>query len=351
MRITVIGAGNTGLAMISHLALAGNEVVVYDNSSEVVSALNSTKSIRCGGVINDNATIAFASTDISEAISNTDLILIMTPAFAHKDLAARLGASLQKEVPIILNPGRTFGAMKFEYYFTQTNKFLKPIIAETQTVIHTARRLTANKVHLIAIKDSVEVATKDPDKIGEIITALPEVIRPYFKPAKSIIETSIGNVGMILHSTPLLLNSGWTESPEFSFRHYWDGITPRIANYLEKLDFERLSVAKALGSDLLSTKDWIKRSYHSEGETLFECLRNTIAYEIIEAPNTLEHRYIFEDIPYGLVPLELVGINLGIDMHYTTLIIDLASALLEVDFRENEYDLCQHISYYLKNRK
>ena len=38
-------------------------------------------------------------------------------------------------------------------------------------------------------------------------------------------------------------------------------------------------------------------------------------------------------------------------MHYTTLIIDLASALLEVDFRENEYDLCQHISYYLKNRK
>lgn len=40
-------------------------------------------------------------------------------------------------------------------------------------------------------------------------------------------------------------------------------------------------------------------------------------------------------MPCGLVPLEAIGIELGLDMSCTTLIIDLASRLIEVDFRKN----------------
>ncbi|NLN40986.1 MAG: NADP transhydrogenase subunit alpha, partial [Clostridiales bacterium] len=66
---------------------------------------------------------------------------------------------------------------------------------------------------------------------------------------------------------------------------------------------------------------------------LYECIQNNEAYKTIDAPNTLEHRYIFEDIPHGLVALESVGKKLGLDMKNTSLIIDLASSLMEVDFR------------------
>ena len=38
-------------------------------------------------------------------------------------------------------------------------------------------------------------------------------------------------------------------------------------------------------------------------------------------------------MPFGLVPLEAVGKALGLEMRYTTLVIDLANALLEEDFR------------------
>jgi opine dehydrogenase len=40
-----------------------------------------------------------------------------------------------------------------------------------------------------------------------------------------------------------------------------------------------------------------------------------------------------EDVPFGLVPLEAVGLYFGVDMSHTTLIIDLANKLLDVDFR------------------
>ena len=83
----------------------------------------------------------------------------------------------------------------------------------------------------------------------------------------------------------------------------------------------------------------MKRSYPVEGETLYECLQNNEAYRKIDAPATLQHRYLFEDVPCGLVPLEAVGLNYGVDMTHTSLIIDLASRLMKVDFRRTGRNL------------
>ncbi|NLC89802.1 MAG: NAD(P)-binding domain-containing protein [Clostridiaceae bacterium] len=339
MKTTIIGAGNTGLAMAAHLAFAGNEVCIYGRNPDTVDLLQESKSIHCSGVLQGNISISGATRDIALALEDSDLIIIMTPAFAHKELALLLGKNMKKEIPIILSPGRTCGAIEFQHYFSLQNKTLQPSISESQTVIHTARRYTANSVHVIAIKDSVYLATLEPYKSREVLAALPEGIRSHFSPAKSIIQTSIGNTGMILHCAPLLLNSGWTESPNFGFKHYWDGISPRIAVFLEKIDQERVEVSQALGCEVVSTMEWLRRSYHSEGNNLYECIHDTPAYEAIDAPETLDHRYIFEDVPCGLVPLEALGRLMDIDMKNTSLIIDLASALMEVDFRETGRNL------------
>lgn len=106
-----------------------------------------------------------------------------------------------------------------------------------------------------------------------------------------------------------------------------------------KLDLERIGVSKALGHPVESTRDWLKRTYHIEGETLYECLQNNEAYRKIDAPATLQHRYLFEDVPCGLVPLEAVGLNYGVDMTHTSLIINLASRLMGVDFRQTGRNL------------
>ncbi len=336
MKISVIGAGNSGLAMAAHLALANNDVTLWNRSAENIATLKNTKTIQATGKISGNAKLTEVTDDIEAALANPDIVLIATPAIAHRDLAILFGRHLQKDCIIVLNPGRTCGAIEFSHYYSLQNNPITPEIAETQTVMHTCRKLAPDKVKVMAIKDSVYLAGLGKMSNSELVASLPYPMRDHFTPADSMIQTSIGNVGMILHCTPLLLNSGWTENPDFSFKYYTDSITPHIGAFIEEIDRERLEVAEALGYIVLSTKDWFHRSYHTpfaEAETLYDVVSRTEVYYDIDAPSTLHHRYILEDVPYGLVTLETLGNLMRVDTSYTSLIIDLASKLLQIDFR------------------
>lgn len=332
MRITVIGAGNLGFAMVAFLCNEGHDVCLYNRSEETISALKQTRNIEYQGVISGRAFINSITTDLKEAIHETELILITTPAFAHKELAFELAKIMTTNVPIMLNPGRTFGALEFLVEF-EKQSVLEPFVAETQSTVYTCRKVSDVRVDILSLKQDVLIAATDMKKVDWFMEYLPVSISSQLKKAKSLVQTSIGNIGMILHCAPLLLNCGWTENEFSNYKYYFEGITPTIAHFLEKLDAERVSVAKILGSNVESTLDWLKNTYNIQGNTLYECIQNNEAYHHIYAPTTLKHRYIYEDIPYGLVPLEAVGLKLGLLMKNTGLIIDLANAMLDTDFR------------------
>lgn len=333
MKVTVIGAGNSGFAMAAHLSKYGNEVTLWNRSRGPIETLIETKTIHCTGVIHGTITIHKITDDIKEALEDPDVILITTPASSHKYLAELIAKNIEKSSVIILNPGRTFGAFEFTHIYNKYNTDYKQIVAETQTIIYTCRKMGDDGVNIIAFKDSVLIAALGGISNEELIDKLPECIRKYYKPAKSIVQTSIGNVGMVLHCAPMLLNVGWTESKFYSYKYYHDGVSPTVSKFIEQIDEERINVSEALGCKVESTKEWFIRTYHVEGDNLYECIQDNKAYETINAPTTLDHRYIMEDIPCGLVPLETVGLKVGIDMTYTSLTIDLASKLMDIDFR------------------
>lgn len=339
MKVTVIGAGNSGLAMAAHISLGGHQVTLWNRTRSSIATLIDHPLIHCDGVISGHIPIHRATADIQVALEDPDLILITTPAHAHKELAALIAKNIKKETLILLNPGRTFGALEFRMIYGMHNREHPPLIAEAQTIIYTCRRTGADTVHVVALKSDVLVSTFNARDNTNVLARLPDCVRDFFIPACSMIETSIGNVGMILHCAPLLLNAGWTENETNIYKYYYDGITPTISSFLEKLDQERVAVSQALGHPVETTMDWLRRTYHIEGDTLYQCLQNNEAYKRIDAPQTMLHRYILEDVPCGLVPLEAVGIKHGVTMSHTTLIIDLASKLMGIDFRKTGRNL------------
>lgn len=334
MKVTVIGAGNSGIATAAHLSREGNQVTLWNRLRSTIEKLITSHTIRCEGVVSGNIPIYCVTDDIVTALKDPDIILITTPASSHRQLAELIAKNIKKSTVIVLNPGRTLGAIEFRYVYEKFNNRFEQIIAETQTIIYTCRKTAEDAVNIIALKDSVLISSLGVNPKERIIDYLPKCIQKYFSVAQSMIQTSIGNVGMILHCVPLLLNSGWTENKENTYKYYYDGITPTICEFIERIDDERVAVSEALGCKVESTKEWLIRTYHVTGDNLYECIRNNEAYKTIDAPESLNHRYIFEDIPCGLVPIESVGLKLGLDMSYTTLIIDLASKLLGVDFRK-----------------
>jgi NAD/NADP octopine/nopaline dehydrogenase, alpha-helical domain./NAD-dependent glycerol-3-phosphate dehydrogenase N-terminus. len=349
MNVTIIGAGNSGLAMAAHLAANGNRVALWNRSSHTIGKLMETRTIHCDGVIRGSIPIDVVTNDLRQALEGTEAIFVTTPAFSHKDLARQIALHLDRPVPIVLNPGRTFGALEFFSEFQVHNREIRPIVAETQTIIYTCRKTADDCVNIIAMKSDVLLSTFDASRNWAFISHLPECLHPFYIPAKSMVETSVGNVGMILHCAPLLLNAGWTENPDYSYNYYHDGITPTIGRFLEKIDEERIEVSCKLGHRVESTVEWFRRTYKVEGETIFDCVQNNRVYRSIAAPNTLYHRYILEDVPYGLVPLEGVGKGLGLPMKYTGMVIDLASLLLDVDFRQTGRNL--HLMSFDKARR
>jgi opine dehydrogenase len=76
--------------------------------------------------------------------------------------------------------------------------------------------------------------------------------------------------------------------------------------------------------------------YHTYGikaKTLYEAVQKNPGYVGITAPGSLDHRYIFEDVPFGLVPLASFAKIAGVRVPVIESTISLANALHGVDYR------------------
>lgn len=331
--VAVLGAGNCGQAMAAHLRSMGIKVNLYNRSKGRINAIKKNGGINIKGVISGLWMPSKITTDIGEAIEDVDIIMIVIPASGHGDLAKACAPYLKDEQTVILNPGRTFGALEFLKIIRKNESKARITVAETQTTIYTARLIKDGEVELIALKNSVLIASIPANQITKIVDTL-KYIYPQLNQAKNVLITSLNNMGAILHPTPTLFNVGWIEKPDTLFKHYYDAISPTIANFLEKLDGERIKVAKALCVESMSLRDWLYATYGVKGNTIYEAIQNNEKYSEIDAPTTIQHRYIFEDIPTGLVPIASLGEMLGVDTPNINLVIEHASSLLDIDFWE-----------------
>lgn len=330
--IFVCGAGHQGFSMAAHLTLEGNTVHLWNRTQDNIQAVIDTGVIHCDGVITGDAKIAKVTSNMEEAIA--DFVMVATPSSAHKDIAKEIAPFVHKDMVIVLNPGRTFGAIEFAEELKKNGVKELPHIAETQTIVYTCRKSGKNSATIFALKNDVQIAALRGSDINVIMDRMPDCLKPYFIIESSVGITSLANVGMVLHCTPVMMNVGWIESEKYEFKYYYDGISRSVAHLLEKIDAERLSVAKAAGFEIESLKGWLERTYFVSGKDVFECLQNNEAYREIDAPPTINTRYIFEDVPNGLVPVETMGKEYGVPTPNITTIINLACSVMDKDYRK-----------------
>lgn len=330
--VFVCGAGHQGLSMSAHLALNGLTVNLWNRTPGNIQEVIDTGIIHCSGAVNGDTKISKASSNIADVVA--DFVMVTTPSSAHKDVARELAPYVHKDMVIILNPGRTFGAIDFAEELKKCGVEELPQIAETQTIVYTCRKSGKNSTSILALKNDVEIAAIQGSDINYIMSLMPDCLKPFFKVVDSVGLTSLSNVGMVLHCSPVMMNIGWIESEKVDFKYYYDGISKSVAHFLEKIDQERMAVAKAEGFEIESVKDWLIRTYGVTGNTLYECIRNNEAYREIDAPPTINTRYIFEDVPNGLVPVEAMGMEYSIPTPNITTIINLASSVMDQDYRQ-----------------
>jgi opine dehydrogenase len=259
-----------------------------------------------------------------------NLIFLVVPASAHRDIAHQCAPYLTPEQVVVLIPGRTCGALEFSAIVESLTGW-RPIIAEAQTFPLVSRVIESGNAHVSAIKSELPVAAF-PAKETKMVCELISSVLPGIREAEDVLETGLTNIGSVFHPAPLILNIGRAETTNGQYNHYLEGVSPSIARFIEHIDAERIAVGHALGKDLLSAVEWLHKVYDSKGNTLYESLHMTSCYQGLGAPNSLNHRYILEDVPTGLVPIAAIGELVGVPTPTIQATIAMASQLCGRDF-------------------
>jgi opine dehydrogenase len=332
MKIAVLGAGNGGQAMAAYLALKGCLVNLYNRSPIKIEAVKKLGGIFLSGVCQGFGRLNVISSDISQVIEDVDLLMIVTPAGAHRFFAEQLSPYLKDGQKIVLNPGRTGGALEFYNLLQDYHCTADVIISEAQTFIFASRIIGPAQARIYGIKKHVSVAAFPSSRTRELIDDLSEIL-PQFSPVENVLKTSLDNIGAIFHPAPTLLNMAWIESTSGDFPYYKKGISPSVCKIIEKMDMERMKVAYAFDVEPISAADWLRLSYGVKGKNLYELLQRNKQYQEISAPGNISHRYVLEDVPMSLVPIASLAESVGVAAPTINLIIDLANIIYGRDFR------------------
>ncbi|NLN47711.1 MAG: hypothetical protein GX154_01130 [Clostridiales bacterium] len=332
-KYAVLGAGHGGHCISAYLSLMGYEVSLYDRYTSVIEPIKEKGFIELKGVsLTGNAKIDCITTDIEEAVEGKNIILVVVPANAHEYIAENIAPVLKNGQTVILCPGSTGGVLEFLRVLKEKNCNADIKIAQTNSLFYACRAEEPGIAFIGGVKKVLPIAAYPSSDTKEVMELLKEPY-PQLIEEENILVSDFSNLNAIIHPLPVLLNTGWIEATKGDFKYYYDSITPSIGDMIEKLDMERMKVCEALGIKVKTVKESLYQYYGAEGDTLYETVRNVDAYASIKAPGSLKSRLLSEDIPMGLVPMSAFAKMVGVETPIMDLTIELASYLLNIDFK------------------
>ena len=330
-RFCVLGAGPGGMAMAGHLALMGRKVNLFTRNPDRLAPVIARGGIDVTGEVHGLAKLDVVTTNAEKAIEHAEVLMIVVPATAHCNMAHIIGPHVRDGQIILLNPGRTGGALEFAQVLQTVNPGVRPYLAEAQTLLYASRLTNPGQVHIFGIKNSVPLAALPAYQTADILPIIRSAL-PQFVPGDNVLKTGLDNIGAVFHPAITLLNSARIEDTNGDFQFYLEGVTPAVASILEAIDEERVAVAAALGIHANTAREWLYLAYNAAGKTLLEAMRANPGYRGIMAASRVQHRYISEDVPASLVPIASIGEMLGVRTPAMKSIIHLASIMHGVDY-------------------
>ncbi|WP_166647233.1 NAD/NADP-dependent octopine/nopaline dehydrogenase family protein [Prosthecobacter fusiformis] len=329
-KVAILGAGNGGRALAASLRMQGQPVTLWNRNWNHLQELRATGKIQLTGALEGVAEDIETTDNISVAVRDADLVMLVTTADAHRLVIEAAAPFLAADACIFLQPGRTGGAFEIRKVLNVLLPGHRIDICESQSLIFACRATSACEVRVIGIKECVPVAALPYSRTSEIVPRL-RCLMPGMREAESLLHTSFENIGAIFHPAIVLFNAAAIERGEQFF--FYQDISPLVSDFLLELDQERIKLGRCYGINLKSIFEWIVAAYpESSGDTLRERFRGNPAYHDITSPTQLHSRLLTEDLPTGLVPMVAFGELVGLEMPLMRSLVNIGSSLLKRDF-------------------
>lgn len=331
-RFGIVGGGAIGLAWAAQLLRQGLAVAgVAEADAARRDALLGAPGLRLSGLEGE------ASFDMPPVVADAadlpacDWVLVATTADRHAEVAARLANRLADNDVVVLATGYADGAAHFAEACRRAGGRDDPLVIDLNTTPVLAALAGPGQVHVAARKGWMEASATDHLRLLAVIEVL-RGLAPGAEPVADGLRASLDNPNPVAHVPALLLNMAMSSAPavppdalQGGAFHLDDFVFPAVTALRAGLDAERLAVMAAHGLRGRPRSAFVGRAYGAGSAREPRPPRLGVSFA---------GRFLSEDLPCGLVPIETLGRLAGCETPQITATITLVSAISGRDWRE-----------------
>lgn len=331
MELAIAGGGLIGRATAALAHRRGQRVALWSPSGggwSARSASGGMLALRYAGAVEGEAMVE-ALAD-SAALAAFETVLLAVPGNAYPAVLPRLLDGLRDGQLVVVSGALSLAPLWL--YERARARGIALTVASWGTTLCTARRSAVADVEIGSIRARFEMAAIPAAGAAAALEHCRQLFGDLFNPVDSILATLLSNVNPVAHAAEVLPNLTRIECGEDwpLFRY----LTPAAARIGEAIDAERIAIAEAFGLKVRSVHEHTHLSYHVPLATYGEMAAAVHAkVGSPSGPTSFGHRYLVEDIPYGLVFYEAMGRIAGVPTPNASGTIALLSSACARDFR------------------
>jgi len=335
MKIAVLGSGAGGTAVAFDWAQHGHDVFLFDFEQfpDNIAEIAADGQIESEGDLEGTAPIAWAGHDPERAVAGADVVFVVAPSFATRPFAKATKPYLSDGQTVIICPGSTGGALAFKDEAGLAVDDDRIVVSETSTLPYAVRLTSPGHIRVfLKLTGGLLLATV-PARSTEQSLEVFQTVYPGTRAAVNVFQTSLQNANPVIHPAVSLLNAGLIERTGGDFLFYEEGVTDSVGRLIEAVDKERIAIGEALGIDVVSDPELGMQQGYMTEPSYGIGYREAPGFLGIKAQPSLDHRYINEDVGYGLVFMADLGRQVGVPTPVMEAVITVASQVMNRDYR------------------
>jgi len=345
MKISIVGAGNAGCAHAFKFSEKGHEVSIIKSSHSLhednFEAMRKQGGLWC--IDNTNPSrlkkfqnIHLITRDVKEGLRDAEIVIILTQSLQHKEIAKRVKDYLPDSLKMLLIIPGNLGSLLF--YNQLSNKNV--IIAEGESTPYDARIIEPGVINILFKNVRNAISFLPVHKKNEGLSIANRLVDTYKYFRTNIVESALHNPNLIVHTVGVIMSASRIEMMKGEFWMYRESFSPSIWNLINQLDKEKNDIIEVFKGQRISYLDACK--FRNEEDQTVDSLQVFNFYATNggpKGPDSLNTRYIFEDVQNGLCLLSFLGKLCNIETPVTNALITIASSLVNYDFFSHTLDL------------
>lgn len=306
-KVAILGAGPIGCATAAHMAAQGREAALWSPTGSRVRIDNGKACFRTKGAL--DAEVCVDWLDDLGLLTDFDEIIICLPGNLYQNILPDALPHLRSGQTVLVSSALSLVTLWLSDQAQALGKRLR--VGGWSTTATTAHFEADGRLHLNELRGAIGLSSARPEDGAALLQTSEHMLGARFVRDASPLASAIANINPIAHAAEVIPNlSRMVRGEDWPLFGCFGIEVGRLA---QRLDDERLAIGAHFGFTLRSLAEHYHRSYHVPLGPLHE-----IAAAIEAAgkgplgPKRLEHRYVLEDMPFGLAFQERLAQLAGI---------------------------------------